>query len=124
MNRVRKAFVVHVDLDPVPGMMNSERSALIAVRGIIAQNTSHYNPNVDFAPEYMQPDRIPGERIRKAFLVYINLDPTPGTMHTQESVHNVLRNILHRRIPHYNPLVSLAPMDFQHTTDTEGSTAA
>jgi hypothetical protein len=46
---------------------------------------------------------------RVAFLVFVDLDPIPGEFHTKESAQNSLRNILHDRIPQYNPLVSLAP---------------
>lgn len=52
-------------------------------------------------------------RQRKAFVVYVDLDPTPGTMHTAESAHNVIRNVLHQRMPNYNPIVSIAPASLQ-----------
>lgn len=51
--------------------------------------------------------------MRKAFLVYVDLDPVPGEMHTQESAQNVLRSILNHMIPAYNPIVSLAPREYQ-----------
>lgn len=50
---------------------------------------------------------------RKAFIVYVDLDPVPGTFHSQESAQNVIRGILNDRISHYNPMVSLAPTDLQ-----------
>jgi hypothetical protein len=51
---------------------------------------------------------------RKAFVVYVNLDPVPGTFHTQESAQNVIRGILEDRLPEsYNPMVSLAPAELQ-----------
>lgn len=61
--------------------------------------------------------------MRKAFIVYVDLDPNPGTMHSQESAQNVIRNVLYQRMPHYNPTVSLAPADIQ-PDDNEGSNAA
>lgn len=50
---------------------------------------------------------------RKAFVVYVDLDDIPGVMHTQESAQNALNGILQRTIPHYNPVVSLAPAELQ-----------
>lgn len=42
---------------------------------------------------------------RMSFLVFIDLDTAPGTMHTEESAREVLVNILDNAIPHYNPKV-------------------
>lgn len=53
------------------------------------------------------------KKVRKAFLVYVDLDPVPGTMHTQDSAQNVINRILQERIGHYNPIVSLAPESLQ-----------
>lgn len=50
---------------------------------------------------------------RVAFVVYVDLDPMPGTFHSKESAQNVLRNIIHQRISHYNPTISLAPASVQ-----------
>lgn len=51
--------------------------------------------------------------MRKAYIVYVDLDPLPGIMHSQESAQNVIRNVLYQRMPKYNPIVSLAPNEFQ-----------
>jgi hypothetical protein len=57
------------------------------------------------------------ERERVAFVVYVDLDPVPGTFHSKESAQNVLGRILgrilNRSCPHYNPMVSLAPAELQ-----------
>ena len=58
-------------------------------------------------------------RIRKAFVVYVDLDPVPSAMHTQESVQTVLGWILRKEIPHYNPVVSLAPSTLQPLSEIE-----
>jgi hypothetical protein len=41
--------------------------------------------------------------------VTINLDPVPGTMHTEESAQEVIFSILNSQLGHYNPVVSIAP---------------
>lgn len=53
------------------------------------------------------------ERTRKAFVVYVDLDPLPGPMHSQESAQNIIRNVLSQQMPHYNPTISLAPAIMQ-----------
>ena len=55
---------------------------------------------------------------RAAFVVYVDLDSIPGTMHTKESAQNVVRGILMDRIPHYHPIVSLAPEELQPESRT------
>lgn len=52
-------------------------------------------------------------RDRRAFVVYVDLDPVPGVMYSQESAQTTLRRILNEAIPHYNPSVALAPNDIQ-----------
>ena len=49
------------------------------------------------------------ERKRVAFVVYVDLDPVPGQMHSTESAQNIIRHILQDRLRPYNPIVSLAP---------------
>ncbi len=57
--------------------------------------------------------------MRKAFVVYVDLDPVPGVFHTQESAQNALTHILRESIPHYNPMVSLAPLHMQAPSNDE-----
>lgn len=124
MRNVRKAYMIYVDVNPKDmSSLNPNISTFNAVRSIINSTSSYYNPNISVASESDQPDPMEG-RFRKAFLLYINLDDKPGMMHSQESVQNVIRNLLYQRLPHYNATVSLASSDFQHTTETEGSTTA
>lgn len=52
-------------------------------------------------------------RVRKAFMVYVDLDPIPGMMHTKESAQSIIRTILYDRLGHYNPVISLAPNNLQ-----------
>lgn len=59
------------------------------------------------------------KRIRKAFLVCVDLDPTPGAFHTEKSAEEFLGTILQDRIPHYNPVVSLAPENLQPLSNIE-----
>lgn len=52
-------------------------------------------------------------RQRKAFLVYVDLDPRPGIMHSQESAQNQLNRVLGEYFNAYKPMVSLAPHEAQ-----------
>jgi hypothetical protein len=53
------------------------------------------------------------DRKRVAFVVYVDLDPTPGTMHTEDSAQSVIRNVLNQRMPAYKPTVWVAPLSLQ-----------
>ena len=50
MRRMRKPFVVFVDLDPVPGVMNTEESASEVLQSILNESIKHYNPTVFVEP--------------------------------------------------------------------------
>lgn len=64
-------------------------------------------------------------RERKAFVVFVDLDPTPGMMHTEQSAQDVIRNVLYQRMPHYNPEVISAPPSMQKPNNSsEGITQA
>jgi hypothetical protein len=52
---------------------------------------------------------------RKAFLLYVDLDPTPGTFHTPGSAYVHVQGILENHIKHYKPVAV-----FSHTTEHEG----
>lgn len=52
-------------------------------------------------------------RNRKAFAVYVDLDPSPGDFHTLESAQEILLTVLKNRIGPYNPEVALAPDEIQ-----------
>lgn len=54
---------------------------------------------------------------RAAFLVYLNLDPVPGEMHTKESAESILQAVVNDRLSHYNPHVSLAPASIPTTIE-------
>lgn len=58
-------------------------------------------------------------RVRRAYVVYVDLDPMPGEMGSQESAHNVIRRSLQRLLPYYNVVVSLAPADLQPGSPNE-----
>jgi hypothetical protein len=106
---MRKAFIVFVDLDPVEGgAFDSADSALVNIHAILDQQIGWYNPTVSLAPL-----GFVGERTRPGFIVYVDLDQTPGHMYSQESAQNVIRAILYNRIAHYRPTVSLAVADLQ-----------
>lgn len=50
---------------------------------------------------------------RAAFVVYVDLDRVPGTMHSKDSARKVIGGILMNHIPHYHPMVSVAPAELQ-----------
>lgn len=54
---------------------------------------------------------------RVSFVVDVDLDPVPGTMHTPESAQAVIRNVLYQRMSHYNPVVSLASEDLHDNNE-------
>lgn len=106
----RKAFLLYVDLDRTPGAFHTPFSAWEHVEGILKFSAvGNYDPVSIFFKIENQED---GKR-RASFVIYVNLDPVPGVFHSQESAQNALRNIFVQRIPHYNPLVSLAPDSVQ-----------
>lgn len=48
-------------------------------------------------------------RRQARFIVFVDLDDVPGTMHTEESAEQIIRNVLHQRMGHYNPQVHAIP---------------
>jgi hypothetical protein len=121
----RKAYIVYVNLDPMPGEMYTEESALQILQEIFFDTIPQYDPGVHYAPESIEVGIAKNTNApeRKAFLMYINLDDLPGQMYSQESAQNALRAILNGRMAHYNPLVSLAPAHLQ-VYDLEGTNLA
>lgn len=51
----RKAYVIHVDLDPMPGDMHTEQSAYECVKYVLSQRLRSYKPDVFPAPANLQP---------------------------------------------------------------------
>ena len=56
-------------------------------------------------------------RVRQALVVYVDLDPSPGAMHTKESARNVVDGVLQRTLKNYHPMVSIAPSDIQNAAE-------
>ena len=52
-------------------------------------------------------------RERVALIVYVDLDPVPGVMHTADSAQQVISAYLINNINHYNPQVLVAPPTMQ-----------
>lgn len=52
-------------------------------------------------------------------MVVVNLDETPGTMHTPDSALMIVQNVLFQRMRHYNPQVSLAPAPVYNDGDNQ-----
>lgn len=105
----RVAFLVYVDLDPVPGTFHTQESAQNSLRAILNQHMKHYCPLVSLAPAELQPAQSRNMRMRKSFTVYVDADAMSGTFHTVESMEAHINRILENRISHYRPSVVLAP---------------
>jgi hypothetical protein len=59
--------------------------------------------------------------MRRAFIVYVDLDRLPGDFYSQESAQNIIRKVLRDRLSHYNPTVALAPTEFQPEEEFYGT---
>jgi hypothetical protein len=55
----RIAFVVYVNIDPMPGVFHTEQSALDRLDDILKNAIPHYSPSVAHAPDSMQPQPYP-----------------------------------------------------------------
>lgn len=121
--RTRKAFILHVDLDLVPGTFNTPLSAYENVQGMLNQTLSDYNPVAIFAVTHPAEKQKNGRK-RVAFVVNVDLNDVPGMMYTQESAQNILTHLFRNRIPHYNPMISLAPADIQPSSILKGNVSA
>lgn len=55
------------------------------------------------------------DRTRIKLAVYVDLDPTPGEFHSAESVRNIVSNLIHSTIDHYNPVISIESYDTSKT---------
>lgn len=113
-DRTRKAFILHVDLDPVGGVFHTPRSAYEIVQSLLDRYIPHYAPVAIFAMTHPA-ERQKNDRKRVCFVINVDLDPVPGAFHTQESAQNILRNVFVINFSHYNPIVSLAPANIQPT---------
>lgn len=117
---VRELFLVYVDLDPVPGAFSTPLSASETLKEMLEFHISHYNPTVILVSgDLCSRETYPGNR-RVCFAVLANLDPIPGTFHTKESARDSIAWVLHGRIGHYNPIVSIARNNTP-SNETEGN---
>jgi hypothetical protein len=108
----RRAFLIYVDLDPTPGPFHTSRSAWEALTRILRDSIGDYNPVVALASDEIPVNEETGRK-RICFVLFVDLDPIPGSMHSQESAQNIVRFSLTNLIPHYKPMVSLAPDHLQ-----------
>lgn len=106
---VRRAFILHIDLDPISGAFHTPRSAYENIQAMLDDGVGAYTPIAIFGVAHPGEHAQDCDRKRVCFVIFVDLDPVPGSMHTQESAHNILRFIFQNRIPHYHPIVSLAP---------------
>jgi hypothetical protein len=108
----RTAFLIYVDLDPVLGTFHTPYSAYRSIQGMLNQSgVRQYTPIVALVSDNA-PKNESGRK-RACFILFVDLDPTPGIFHSSQSAQNAIRNLLVERIPHYNPMVSLAPEHLQ-----------
>jgi hypothetical protein len=113
MNRQRKAFLVYVDLDPMPGLMHTTENAKAHLRDVFAEFFRPYKPNVMDAPMMAQLPQSVEDRTRKAFVVYLDLDPVPGVMHVEDNARFMAERVLTSILTTYNPKVHHAPDELQ-----------
>lgn len=119
----RKAFLAYVDLDPTPGTFHTPFSAWECIQAILKEALAAYHPTAILVTEHPHINENNG-RQRVCFMILVDLDPLPGSFHTQESAQNWVGLTLRRAIPHYNPIVSLAPASVQPYTLVEGNVHA
>lgn len=117
--RIRKAFILHVDLDPIRGTFHTPLSAYENIQELLNYAVSAYEPVTIFALAHPN-ERGDGGRKRICFVIYVDLDPIPGSFHSQESAQNILGFLFRHYIPHYNPTLSLAPDSIQPINIAEG----
>lgn len=110
--RTRSAFILHVDLDPAPGTFHTPYSAYLNINSILKNGIPAYNPLAILASSHPQKNENNG-RDRICFFILVDLDPLPGSFHTQESAQNWVGMLFQRTIAHYNPTISLAPASVQ-----------
>jgi hypothetical protein len=113
MNRARKAFLVYVDLDPMPGIMHSQESAQNHLNRLIGEYFRPYKPMVSLAPMEAQLPQSIEARTRRAFLVYLDLDPVPGVMHVEENALFMLNRVLESTLTTYDPSAHIAADELQ-----------
>lgn len=58
------------------------------------------------------------DKTRIKLAVYVDLDSTPGPFHSADSARNAVSNILHPRVGHYNPNVSIESYDINKSVVT------
>lgn len=113
MSRQRKAFLIYVDLDPLPGMMHSPENVKDHLREIFNSFFKPYKPYVDIAPMSVQLPQTVEARTRMSFVVHLDLDPVPGVMHVEDNARFMAERVLTSILPVYEPAVHIAPDELQ-----------
>lgn len=113
MNRPRKAFMVYLDLDPLPGLMHTPEEALRHLSEILQNFFRPYKPMVTLAPMKAQLPPSVEARTRKAYVVYLDMDPVPGVMHVPDNARFMLQRVLNVALSSYAPEIYHAPEEFQ-----------
>lgn len=112
--RTRKAFILHVDLDPVPGTFHTPLSAYENIQAMLDFRISSFTPVAIFGVAHPDEEASNGYK-RVCFIINVDLDPIPGVFHTQESAQDLLQWIFTENISHYSPIISMAPASIQPT---------
>lgn len=108
----RRSFLLYVDLDIRPtGLMHSEASAMGHIQKILREFFRRYDPTIEVAPAGTQWPQH--ERSRKAYLIQVNLDPSPGVMYTEGSAVTMIDRVMGSTITSSCPQVYLAPDELQ-----------
>jgi hypothetical protein len=113
MTRQRRAFLVYVDLDPLPGIMHTQESAQNHINNVLHEFFRPYKPMASLAPFTVQlPDSVEA-RVRRAYVVYLDLDPVPGVMHVEDNAAFMLARVLQSTLTTYEPTVHIAAEELQ-----------
>lgn len=119
----RAAYLVYIDLDPKPGMMHSQESVQNVIRNVLFQSIGCQKPTVSLAPRDLQHPFPEVAATRRAFMVYVDLDPEVGAMADEGSTLRTIYAILWRRMSRYDPQVYIAS-EYVRTQTTKGKIAA
>jgi hypothetical protein len=117
-HRTRRAFILHIDLDPVPGTFNTPRSANETVQAWLDRFLSDYTPVVIFGVTHPAEKQVNGRK-RVCFVINIDLYHDLTRISDENEMLNVLRSII-SSFSHYNPKIEVAPDNIQPINCHEG----
>ena len=119
---IRRAFILHIDLDPVPGTFHTPRSANENVQAWLNQFLPDYTPVVIFGVTHPAEKQKNGRK-RVCFVINVDLFHDLTRISDETEMLNVLRSFL-SSFSHYNPKIEVAPDYIQPSSILEGIQSA